>query len=1474
MQPTKIISTTTIPAASVPCTATTATATLTTTTKIARPNTLTGIRQPINTIASLKKSFTGEKFTEAANLMSQKTTTAVRKFLTKPEKSEKNIETKRTITNLEKGSKEENSNEKLQLNQKSRTILPNEKQHQQPQQPRSILTRSETFVRDDNTNNDDDDVNNDGNCNNESVDCPNSTIITTAKTIPADLLGHTYDIIEDECNDLTRTTRMIRKTQQQPRYSLFDTSKDLIQSTPRIDNVTKILDKTNLINDNLRINNTQLLESASITTPGITNITTTIKKPLNPIINSTQNSDQIYNNATAAAFLTRTFENTVNEDYLENTLPISPLKPLRRSETFSQIPNTEDHPLLDENYFNETQICERLTDKNNSVLNATLILSNHNDDNNDFNNDYLEKTLTGNLNDNNESLLNKTLVIDNNTITIAPDKKDMKLQLNSTIQNNLTPNERIIDITTSISPRNHLMNLTRGLLDSPPFKDIKNQTALLYMSPQTELKHSILAPRKASSRASLAKTPDDLLEPMDIDQYGNVFDIPMNVKQALSMNALQELKQNTKPRFSFGLDLTESTLDCSIELCDISLASNAPSASIGPGGNINSCNGISSSSAQIDSPGTLLKKQNSFDLDESLGILTPDQMKEFLDSTTTNNTNNLDLPGLIAHHSSNINGLNFNGKAGSKLSLHQMRIDLTPSPEELPLDPVDVKTDLDILMSLPMHNIHHNNNCITQSQILPSSNTITYTELSQTDTESKTDQMTKSNTSKVSTSFITSVTSITSLDNGYQGDGEMSRPASRGGDHSPSNGPKNKNQISRQPSFNNQHQNILVRRQDPMTDSDFFTESDADVDIFHRGDRRAQVIDGQLYGPMHQQAAANVFISEQPEMEDSCMESSGIFTDVENRCDDDLALNRRDAIESAAKENVSANTTSPNSLLTYVTSTTGTCDIDMSPDGSTDTVKSNKNDTNLTSTSVTTATTTTTSNHSNSDRSITPSSSLLSQGQYYGSVGGCSHHSGNLLTDSQTSTINSSFSSDRISISTDYNITATTATTATTTTATTKRKVYNVRSSPTSNATSPTTVYSKPITEKRAATSPLLSAAKIKASNNKMKTNTTIKNYCGGGGGGSNSSIGETMAKSPAFKNSLKSIAHSSVSVRKSSPSRKHVLATTSSSVRPSPSSLLSSSPSQSLQYLNKNKQLNSVTKSNKTVNSNNHRKKLSLGLIGNSSSSIVNDYQSPQSCSSTTSPQQQILSSDNIMVLNSKNNLVNGISIKTKNTVNTRNISSNQENINHQQNSITANSSNNSSSISISTGSNNLNNNSNNNCNSNCNNNDNNVNLIATQNHYRSTKFPPNKWDAVMNKIAENKNNQQKLVKKSYNQVKSKISTGIKIQLQQQQQDNIVNNKKNLCSNINSVNNSLNNDNNSGKNENQNGAHHNNLNKENLIKVTTKIQKKLINCNNVVVATSPNSSSSVNSSFDCSANTSGLTSPQTKRLIQGAIKR
>lgn len=154
-----------------------------------------------------------------------------------------------------------------------------------------------------------------------------------------------------------------------------------------------------------------------------------------------------------------------------------------------------------------------------------------------------------------------------------------------------------------------------------------------------------------------------------------------------------------------------------------------------------------------------------------------------------------------------------------KSNFNVTRLEQTPSPEELPLDPTPI-VEMD-------------------SKIEPMK-------------------------SKTSNCFITSITSITSIDTGYQGDGEMSRPASRGADNSP---------LTRRPLPRPQ-----PRRQDPMTDSDFYTESDADIHEENplRGDRKAQVIDGTLYG-VDPQAAADIYVNNRENMD-----SSGIFTDLEN----------------------------------------------------------------------------------------------------------------------------------------------------------------------------------------------------------------------------------------------------------------------------------------------------------------------------------------------------------------------------------------------------------------------------------------------------------------------------------------------------------------------------------------------------------------------------------------------------------------
>lgn len=458
------------------------------------------------------------------------------------------------------------------------------------------------------------------------------------------------------------------------------------------------------------------------------------------------------------------------------------------------------------------------TNQRKSICSETVLLEKDNRtyeiDNEDCSNDMLNVTV-------NIGYPDDTIILSSN--------------LEQGVLNSTMNSDRLIDVTQVLPG---FMDLTDEFDQNS--KTFLNTTDLLCMTQQPNDENTLV-----QRTLDFGLDINEQTKPPDMDQS---FDISEDIdRNSTAIDALKQLQTTSKPRFSFGLDLTDCTLDCSIELCDASLSSSA-------------------AHKPLKSPCANFIKQNSFDMDESLGILTPDQMKEFLDSATT--TANLELP--LEHLST----------GGHKPGAHQCRIDQTPSPEDLPLDPVCVKTDL-IDDAGP--------------QSAPSAQLL-YQELSQSDSYSKNDQMTKSAASKVSNSFITSVTSITSLDTGYQGDGEMSRPASRGADHSPSNVPRIKtvNQTNQAINANNNNNSInwnlnahppIARRQEPMTDSDFFTESDADDVINRGGDRRAQIIDGQLYGPMLQ--AANVFINQQLPNDDSCMDSSGIFTDVDNRGDDD-----------------------------------------------------------------------------------------------------------------------------------------------------------------------------------------------------------------------------------------------------------------------------------------------------------------------------------------------------------------------------------------------------------------------------------------------------------------------------------------------------------------------------------------------------------------------------------------------------------
>ncbi|GJQ71349.1 hypothetical protein Trydic_g11082 [Trypoxylus dichotomus] len=253
-------------------------------------------------------------------------------------------------------------------------------------------------------------------------------------------------------------------------------------------------------------------------------------------------------------------------------------------------------------------------------------------------------------------------------------------------------------------------------------------------------------------------------------------------------------------------------------------------------------------------------KRDSLDCDESLGILTPDQMVDnlscFISSPSSENIPSLlnDVNIVMKYQKetdiaspnvidSSLGVIDVNEVStllsdttmnmelpldtdNNKKNFTMTRIEQTPSPEELPLDPTPISVD----------------DCVGSVM----------------------EPKTEPTQSKTTSNFITSITSITSIDTGYQGDGEMSRPASRGPDNSP---------LTRRPLARPQ-----PRRPDPMTDSDFYTESDADNHEEHplRGDRRAQVIDGTLYG-VDPQAAADIYVNNRENMD-----SSGIFTDLES----------------------------------------------------------------------------------------------------------------------------------------------------------------------------------------------------------------------------------------------------------------------------------------------------------------------------------------------------------------------------------------------------------------------------------------------------------------------------------------------------------------------------------------------------------------------------------------------------------------
>ncbi|XP_050321568.1 mucin-17 [Bactrocera neohumeralis] len=948
-----------------------------------RPSTLAGLRPSIVSANALKRSASGDHITNAVNLVTKKTTTALKKWIGKSEKMAPPPPVQKThVVAQSKNTRKQTPQIKASI-----PVVPAETDYFATPRP---LTRSDTFVRTDSPN---DITQFSPSLLTQSTPAPptNGSLTTTRIIRPPDI-NETTKLLSNNTRHALYNTQSLDSSHANPAAQFGETFEADIKRPMQYDETTN--DVTISLNNQYSPNATQ-----AILKP---NLTATFNAPalLGQTMNVVSSSETFTHKSQLFSGDTVLFDNTASlgiTKIIDSADAISPVT----NATYSN-PDSLDN----------LQLLEDVSAPSGFLEMDLTLQSDAASEHEKTRDNLLDCTVSSETDE-----LNSTLK------ALAPEKAHMKLPLNSTVNS-----ERLLDLTNALSPSKHMMNLTKDYLN-PSYVGSRNTSQLLYMtqhqytgsehntpeynsvmkfqdrthllaSPQISLKgaqsdsvlptctpedESLSVPMKVDANALLAMGArmEDFYSARDGNQ-------PQIIASASSLQDVNNPDAKQKSRYSFGLDLTESTLDCSIDLVDVSLSSNAaghPTA--------NSSMALHSQSPSLQTQQQQqqlqpLRRQTSFELDESLGILTPDQMKEFLDSTNTNNTNNLELP--LSHN-------------GNKMAMHHMRIDQTPSPEELPLDPVEVKTDVTELLLSQQHNqsnicesalslqhqqqLQQRQQHLQQQQLQSSSISTAETISTHTDidTSSKTsDAMTKSNVSKISTSFITSVTSVTSLDTGYQGDGEMSRPASRGAcDHSPSNGPaaRKGGHVSRQPSFNQQlqqQQMPLVRRQDPMTDSDFFTESDAD-DIFHRGDRRAQVIDGQLYGPMLQ-PAASVFISEDPE--DSCMESSGIFTDVENRCDDDLAQMRRQDTQDAI--------------------------MDMSPEGdgdSTETVKSNRE---------------ACKNAINSERNANKSETLaggdVTVTTTLRNVAATTLGQGQLSSSQTSSTIHSSMSTDRLSAAT------------------------------------------------------------------------------------------------------------------------------------------------------------------------------------------------------------------------------------------------------------------------------------------------------------------------------------------------------------------------------------------------------------------------------------------------------------------------
>ncbi len=309
-------------------------------------------------------------------------------------------------------------------------------------------------------------------------------------------------------------------------------------------------------------------------------------------------------------------------------------------------------------------------------------------------------------------------------------------------------------------------------------------------------------------------------------------------------------------------------------------------------------------SSAAEATSVLMSKHSSFEYDESLGILTPDQMGELTtcsgDATVLGGGSCDDFRSLSFHEGASELCKNDIFEMEPKRKYPSMdNILEVPMPTdecdfsspnlvdvgntEL-LDRLFSETDT-CMMSVSSISDHleqtkRNVPASPSLEELP----VDELDLSTTLVAEEANEIADLPISAPPTSFVTSVTSIGSWDNGYQGDGECSRPTSRGADASPQ---------ARAPK-------IVAKVLDPMTDSDFYTESDADLyeDVAClRGDRKARVIDGKLFGsPVNtkmitsQSYGTQIFASELHGMSQERaaaeeMNSSGIYSDLERKLD-------------------------------------------------------------------------------------------------------------------------------------------------------------------------------------------------------------------------------------------------------------------------------------------------------------------------------------------------------------------------------------------------------------------------------------------------------------------------------------------------------------------------------------------------------------------------------------------------------------